>query len=582
MDQTDYLIQDADRKIKKHFSSYPNLRIKTTFYTGWPYVVLGSIILFLSAFFLWPSYREFPIDDAYIHFVYAENLASHGRLLFNYGHESGLGVTSPLWVLLLSAGRLMGLPIHLTAKFFGVLSLVIVSCFLYYFVLSHWPRTVALATALLVGISGNMIWFALSGMETMLFLAVGLGTLWFYQQQKMAWVGIFLGLLVLLRPEGLALMVTIVLLKIARRKSWGADLWAMIIICGLICGPWFIYLYWRTGYVLPTSAIGKQVSFQVGVEQVTNNNSWIFWIAKIPSLVYVGSWIVFLVMFTLGGMAFPGPSFRIGEVVNNPDYTLSLWSLIGLILIIMPLLFAVIRRSWAIREHSFRKAYLRYPTILSLVLWAFLHNILYMIYMPIPGTASRYGAINHMLLWLILTLGLFIRIRNNPRSGWLLVGLIIISVTNIRYWNEVYDANLEHMQKVRIAAANYLQQQHSNEICAAFDIGAIRYFSQKSIVDLGGLTDPRATRQFLSGTFDHYLLEHGVTCLILPGRMKTTREGWFDMAHVMGFDTSSLFDMEQIMVFEIDRERWLIGYLPTNNYQSSVTIYRIEPTAGKY
>jgi len=34
--------------------------------------------------------------------------------------------------------------------------------------------------------------------------------------------------------------------------------------------------------------------------------------------------------------------------------------------------------------------------------------------------------------------------------------------------------------------------------------------------------------------------------------------------------------MELVKVFEIDRDRWLLGYLPTVNYQASVTIYRLK------
>jgi hypothetical protein len=33
--------------------------------------------------------------------------------------------------------------------------------------------------------------------------------------------------------------------------------------------------------------------------------------------------------------------------------------------------------------------------------------------------------------------------------------------------------------------------------------------------------------------------------------------------------------MEQVAEFKIARDEWLLGYLPTNNYQATVTIYRL-------
>jgi len=49
-----------------------------------------------------------------------------------------------------------------------------------------------------------------------------------------------------------------------------------------------------------------------------------------------------------------------------------------------------------------------------------------------------------------------------------------------------------------------------------------------------------------------------------------------DFASIMGLTSSPLFEMELVKVFEIDHNRWLLGYLPTVNYQASVAIYRLK------
>ena len=42
-------------------------------------LVAGVVFLFLA-----PAYLEFPMDDTYIHLIYAENLAETGKLFFSF------------------------------------------------------------------------------------------------------------------------------------------------------------------------------------------------------------------------------------------------------------------------------------------------------------------------------------------------------------------------------------------------------------------------------------------------------------------------------------------------------------------
>src|SRR5512136_1664659 len=64
-----------------------------------------------------------PLDDAYIHYRFAENLATGHGFAFN-PDEPTPGSTSPLWVLLLAAGEIVGLGAILASKLLGALSFV--------------------------------------------------------------------------------------------------------------------------------------------------------------------------------------------------------------------------------------------------------------------------------------------------------------------------------------------------------------------------------------------------------------------------------------------------------------------------
>ncbi len=539
-----------------------------------PTIIVLAVVLVSTAFLL-PSYIEFPMDDTYIHFVYAQNLAEQGKLIFSVADEKGVGSTSILWMLLLASGHKLGLPMHGLAKILGMLSLATVGVGLYELLKPILRRLPALAGALLVVLSGNMIWFALSGMETMLFLGLGVLALLIYQKELWGWLGIVLGLLILTRPEGLALVVAIACIELWRNNGIQRGFVVAGLIGLIICGPWFGYLLWRTGYILPTSAIGKQLTFSIGTRVVAGMSGSLAVLGRFPALIYVVLWPAYLLEFALGGIALPPPRIVIGNVVGNANYTISAWALVGWIGVVLPLLIAAGKRvsdfrrwPWWISDRA------RRPMVILLV-WAVLHNLSYMVFMPTPGTASRYGAINHIILWLALGTGL-ISLPYRRLRIWLTGGLIVIATASILYWNGVYDANLDHMQNVRITAAHFIRDNFSpDERCAAFDIGAIRYFSKRPIFDMGALVDPGAGKRFLDGSTDHYLVENGVTCVVLPGRRGTTAEGWFDMVDILGLTTTPLFDMDLITVFEIDYERWLQGYLPTNNYQASVTIYRL-------
>jgi hypothetical protein len=291
--------------------------------------------------------------------------------------------------------------------------------------------------------------------------------------------------------------------------------------------------------------------------------------------MYPALWIAYLLEFGLGGMALPPPKLAMGSVGGGPGFDISIWILPASALAGW-LMFLASKRFFKFQKW---KAWVHDPAgqaILILFVWAVIHNFAYMILLPIPGTASRYGAINYIILWLAIVAG-FSSLAPIPfRRLGVGLGLLVIAAANGLYWNQVYDANLEHMLDARIAAAHYVRETFGGDgLCAAFDIGSLRYFSERPILEIAALMEPQGGVRFLEEGVDDYLVERGVTCVVLPGRMGQQSEGILDFASILGLTTSPFFDMELVKVFEIDRGRWLLGYLPTVNYQASVTIYRL-------
>lgn len=557
------------------YTTLPNIALAVDLPTWLSSLIIVLTILVASSVYLWPSPLEFPMDDSYIHFVYAENLSERGGLFFNFPGEKGVGTSSLLWVLILAAGNWAGLSMHWVAKLVGVACLASVGIGLYHLLrplLSPW---VALGGVLLVILSGHMLWFSLSGMETMLFLALGILALLCYREERWGLLGIALGLLIVTRLEGIILAVVIGGFDVWRYRKIRSGLLVAGAVSGLIVCPWILYLWLRTGHLLPTSGIGRHYSNIIGIQVATALIESLSWLSRFPALTYPLSWIGYSIEFVLGGFALPAPYLTINPGIGSFAYKLSIWAILGLATVVLPLLWISCRRLVLfLKTPGWEKDKARIPLLIFLV-WMILHNLCYMVYLPIIGAASRYASLNHIALWLALWLGIW-HVHQSRYRYWFAAGLTIIALANTLYWNRVYDANLEHMLNVRIAAASYIGEQiPESETCAAFDVGALRYYSQGPLIDLGGLIDPDLYQWFTDGRFDRYLVENKVTCLAIPGRIGTKNDGVIDIAKESGLSQSNLFDLKQEKVFQIDRERWFFGYLPTVNYQATVTIYKL-------
>ncbi len=563
------------QSIEQHTTLWQKFTARVEQLPGWVIPVFICLLtLIVALVFLWPSYLEFPMDDTYIHFVYAQNLAEHWKLFFSFPAEKGVATSSILWVILLAAGTKIGISSHLLAKVLGAASLAFVGLGVYQLTRPLWHPYQALGAALLVTLSGNMLWFSLSGMETVFFLALGMSALLLHRAGRWGWLGLTLGLLTLTRPDGLFLLGAIGVIELASQRRLRREFVLAAVICLAISVPWFAYLKWRTGDFLPTSASGKQLTTSVALDYTLERYGLPKGIGQFSGLLYPGMWAAYLLEFGMGGMALPDPKMIMVPIANGSGIGLSIWSLPAIALLIWLMVLAG-KRFFAVGRW---REWLGDPTrraILLLFAWVVLHNLAYMIVLPMPGTASRYGAINYVILWIAIVAG-FSHLARRPKI-LAAACVLVVAAANSAYWNSVYDANLEHMVNVRIAAAHYIRDEiPPDELCAAFDIGSVRYFSGRPLFEIGALADPQAGTWFRDGAVDEYLQTNGVTCLVLPVGASGQTEGTIDFAKVLGLTNSPLFELEPLKSFGIDEDRWLLGFMPTVNYQASVVIYRLE------
>ena len=154
----------------------------------------------------------FPLDDAWIHMVYARSVSQSGYLAYNPGIPS-TGSTSPLWAYVLGLAHLLfpsAAGALLAAKVLGILFHVCMSLAAYRIVLlvsGSWP--IALISGILLGTSPPLAASAISGMEVSMGCALALTGLYLYFRNKWLPAGIFFGLCGLTRPEFAALILVV-------------------------------------------------------------------------------------------------------------------------------------------------------------------------------------------------------------------------------------------------------------------------------------------------------------------------------------------------------------------------------------
>jgi hypothetical protein len=192
-------------------------------------------------------------EDALITLRYAENLAHGKGLVFNPG-ESVLGVTTPLYCLLISLFAWLHLPALLCGKILCIAADGL-TCYLISHILFYYNRPAAgLAASALYALTTTPISVTISGMETGLVTCVGLCMVWcmITGRTKRLWA---LGaVLYLLRIDGLLLLLFLAydVCIYTRRIDWKA-----IGIFVAVALPWTLFAWHQYGTPVPTSLIAK-------------------------------------------------------------------------------------------------------------------------------------------------------------------------------------------------------------------------------------------------------------------------------------------------------------------------------------
>ena len=147
-----------------------------------------------------------PLDDVYIHFQYARQLATGHPYQYNLIDPPTSGATSLLYPYLLAFGYLLGfkgLWLGLWAMIVGTIALIASQWAVYRLCkVMSVPHWLSLLTAISFGLTGSLGWHFMSGMETGIVITLLLWTLLFVIEKRLISFVIVATLLTAMRPEG--------------------------------------------------------------------------------------------------------------------------------------------------------------------------------------------------------------------------------------------------------------------------------------------------------------------------------------------------------------------------------------------
>jgi hypothetical protein len=223
-------------------------------------VLVMLVLLAVAARGLFASVTRITFEDAYISLRYAENLARGLGMVYNPG-ERVFGASTPLYVGLLAGLIRLHLPALVIAKLLCVaadgLTLWLWGSWLLRRTGGRWAPV---GFGLLFGLSPLMVQVSVSGMETSLALLALSGALLAALEGRMALCGCALGVLLLLRPDGLLAGGVILGLETLRARRVP---WAAAGIAALIAAPWVVGATLYYGTPIPHSIPAKLAAYNL-------------------------------------------------------------------------------------------------------------------------------------------------------------------------------------------------------------------------------------------------------------------------------------------------------------------------------
>lgn len=195
------------------------------------------------------------VDDAWITYRYAENLAAGNGFVYNLG-ERVLGTSTPLYTMVLAVGKLLGLPIPLAGRAIGAAAMI-ASIVLLFLLIRHLHGEIAgLFAAGLLASANFFHRVATFGMETPVYVALILGAFFAFAKGRGLLAAALAGLCLLTRLDGAAVGVALLLAHLLTRRTLP---WKEALVYLAVIAPWFLFSFIYFDSLTPNSMEAKRL-----------------------------------------------------------------------------------------------------------------------------------------------------------------------------------------------------------------------------------------------------------------------------------------------------------------------------------
>jgi len=216
------------------------------------------VILALVVRIAWVLYTRYTLDDAFITFRYARQIALGNGFVYNLGERLD-GTTSPLFALLLAVWAKITSNVVLGSKILDIV-FGVSAIFLVWRTLKSLGRSQAeqISVIILLGLSSKLWLMENEGMELSLVLFLMAASWYAVVHKRFAWAGCLLGLLIWTRVDLFLWPILLVAITLF------SDVRASLKIAGtaiLTYLPWFVFATLYFGTPIPYTIIAKWVAY---------------------------------------------------------------------------------------------------------------------------------------------------------------------------------------------------------------------------------------------------------------------------------------------------------------------------------
>ena len=504
----------------------------------------------------------FSLDDAWIHQVVARTLAQTGTLGYLPDHH-GAGATSFLWAVLLSTNYRFfhADPVVFTLVLNVALTLAAGQLLLLVLRRSRpgdraplWSWQ-SLAVAGLATFGGNFLWFAFSGMEAMLFIALSLAAIVLATTEgprpRLArwFAGACAGALALTRPEG-ALLGPLLVVASLRTKTARRD-------APILAAPWVVALavyvgtnLHATGTALPATLAGRRWLWleDTGLSRWTQwCNFGIDWLRQLKEYTLgTSSHVAFWISVGCAAVGF----LRVLRVKNDAPKLLLAWALVhlGAYVVMLPTF-----------GHGGR-----YQPLTPLV------------YLTLVGL----GAVDlATFLFAALAKDRAVRVQTALATAGALAPWVALVGVGVRDWRGDHTKAVAHVRATEEALGPLIDALPPDAKVASFDIGGSGFFAHRPLVDLGGLIDPGLVPMLRSGRSWEYMRDHSVGYVVLPlGYAAPAWPDAIDFGQRLHLFDNPALELTPLRSLQSNPDVWGPGIACTSNAAPTQTIFRVEYT----